>query len=66
MKIEEFVEHLVYLGKVSSDIPNMESEYGIITKLYAIAKDFDIPVPPEDLALFQILPPSLQHLKVCV
>jgi len=62
--VEEFVQYLIYLGKLSSDLPVMETEYNLITKLYAVANDFNVFVPPEDLALYQILPPNFQHLKV--
>jgi hypothetical protein len=65
LTVEDFVEHLIYLAKLSAEVPVMETEYTMITKLYTIAKDFDVYVPPEDLALYQILPPSFQHLKVC-
>jgi dynein heavy chain, axonemal len=66
MTVEDFVEHLIFLAKLSAEVPAMETEYIMITKLYTIAKDFEVYVPPEDLALYQILPPSFQHLKVCV
>jgi len=42
----------------------LNKEYNIVIKLYTIAKDFDLPVEPEEYALYQTLSPSFQHLKV--
>ena len=36
----------------------------IVTKLYSIARNFELPIPAEELALYQTLMPSFQHLKV--
>ena len=62
--VEEFVEHLSFLGKMSQEMPALEREYTIVTKLYTIAKDFEVEIEPEDLALYQTLSPGFQHLKV--
>ena len=63
--VEEFVEHLSFLGKMSSEMPALEREYAIVTKLYTIAKDYEqLNIHPEELALYQTLAPSFQHLKV--
>ena len=62
--VEEFVEHLSFLGKMASEMPALEKEYDIVTKLYTICKDFNVDTQPEDLALYQTLAPGFQHLKV--
>ena len=62
--VEEFVEHLSFLGKMISEIPALDKEYAIVIKLYTIAKDFDIEIDPEEHALYQTLAPSFQQLKV--
>ena len=49
-----------------ADMPVLEREFMVVTKLYAIAKEFDVFVNPEDFALYQTLSPSFQHLKVSV
>ncbi|XP_032239531.2 dynein axonemal heavy chain 6 isoform X3 [Nematostella vectensis] len=61
--VEDFVEHLVFLARMASDITSLEREYVIVTRLYSIARNFDLPIPPEELALYQMLMPSFQHLK---
>lgn len=47
-----------------ADMPALEREFMVVTRLYTIAKEFDVPVEPEDFALYQTLAPSFQHLKV--
>ena len=64
--VEEFVEHLSFLGKMSQEMPALEKEYNIVTKLYTIARDFEVSIEPEELALYQTLSPSFQHLKVSI
>ncbi|KAK2187823.1 hypothetical protein NP493_153g04005 [Ridgeia piscesae] len=44
----------------------LNKEYNIVIKLYTIAKDFDLPVEPEEYALYQTLSPSFQHLKTVI
>lgn len=63
LNVEEFVEYLSFTAKMSAEMNNLEREYHIVTKLYAIAKDFDVEVDAEEFALYQILGPSFQHLK---
>ena len=62
--VEEFVDHLSFLGKIGSEMSALNKEYNVVIKLYTIAKDFDLPVVPEEYALYQTLSPSFQHLKV--
>jgi len=62
--VEEFVDHLIFLSRMSSEINLLEREYTIVTRLYAIAKNFDMPIEAEELALSQTLMPSFMHLKV--
>ncbi|XP_063775070.1 dynein axonemal heavy chain 14 isoform X3 [Pseudophryne corroboree] len=64
--VEEFVEHLTFLGQVSSELPSMETQYNTIIQLYAVAKDYSINIPIEDTALYQSLIPSFQQLKSAV
>ena len=62
--VEEFVEHLSFLSKMTSEITALDKEFLIVTKLFTIAKDFSVKIEPEDLALYQTLGPSFQGLKV--
>ncbi|RUS88168.1 hypothetical protein EGW08_004065, partial [Elysia chlorotica] len=64
--VEEFVEHLSFLGRMSTELPALEKEYDVINKMFTIAKDYNIMIMPEDMALYQTLSPSFQHLKSTV
>ncbi|XP_069464806.1 dynein axonemal heavy chain 14 [Ambystoma mexicanum] len=61
--VEEFVEHLTFLGHISSELPSLEKEYNTVIQLYSVAKDYSISVPEEELAIYQTLIPSFQRLK---
>ncbi|GFO34548.1 dynein heavy chain 1, axonemal, partial [Plakobranchus ocellatus] len=63
LTVEEFVEHLSFLGRMSTELPALEKEYDVINKMFTIAKDYGIVLQPEDMALYQTLAPSFQHLK---
>ncbi|XP_043531479.1 dynein axonemal heavy chain 6-like [Chiloscyllium plagiosum] len=64
--IDLFGEHLMFLSHIGADMPMLEREFAAVTQFYAIAKEFSVPVPPEELALYQILIPSFQNLKSSV
>ncbi len=51
---------------MTSEMPALEKEYAIVIKLYTIAKDFEVQIEPEELALYQTLAPSFQQLKVFI
>ncbi|XP_029448950.1 dynein heavy chain 14, axonemal isoform X2 [Rhinatrema bivittatum] len=61
--VEEFVDHLTFLGQMSSEMPSLEREYNIIIQLYCVARDYNICIPLEELALYHTLAPLFQHLK---
>ncbi|XP_069810836.1 dynein axonemal heavy chain 14 isoform X3 [Dendropsophus ebraccatus] len=62
-QVEEFVEHLTFLGQVSSELPSLERQYSTVIQLYSVAKDYGIKIPSEETALYQSLIPSFQQLK---
>ncbi len=62
--VEAFVDHLSFLGRMVHDLIALEKEFAIVNKLFTIAKDYNVAIEPEDLALYQTLGPSFQHLKV--
>lgn len=49
---------------MSTELPALDKEYNIVHKLFTIARDYNVEVQPEDLALYKTLSPSFQHLKV--
>ena len=62
--VEEFVDHLSFLGRMSTELPALEKEFNIVNKLFTISRDYYVDVHPEELALYKTLSPSFQHLKV--
>ncbi|XP_038822889.1 dynein heavy chain 6, axonemal-like [Salvelinus namaycush] len=64
--VEEFVEHLAFLSRISVQIPTLERQYQFLIQLYSMAKEYQITISPEELALYQHLVPSFQHLKSTV
>lgn len=64
--MEEFVEHLTFLGQISSELPSLEQQYKTVIQLYSVAKDYGINIPSEETALYQSLIPSFQQLKSAV
>ncbi|CAL1542608.1 unnamed protein product, partial [Lymnaea stagnalis] len=63
ISVEEFVEHLSFLGRMSTELPALEKEYDVVNKMFTIAKTYKVYIQPEDMALYQTLSPSFQHLK---
>ncbi|KAL5256854.1 hypothetical protein ACHWQZ_G011949 [Mnemiopsis leidyi] len=61
--VSDFVQYLSFMTKLLVDLPAMEKEFGLIAKMYAVADEFDVPLPPEELALYRTLLPSFSHLK---
>lgn len=62
--VEEFVDHMTLLSRVNADLPSLEKEFAFVTKLVTLASDFAMTIGPEDFAVYQILSPSFQQLKV--
>lgn len=62
--VEAFVEHLIFLSRMANEISALEHEYHIVTRMYSIARNFEMTISAEELALYQMLMPSFQHLKV--
>ncbi|XP_056424426.1 dynein axonemal heavy chain 14 isoform X2 [Hyla sarda] len=65
-QVEEFVQHLTFLGQISSELLSLERQYSAVIQLYSVAKDYGIKIPSEETALYQSLIPSFQQLKSAV
>ncbi|MBN3302923.1 DYH6 protein, partial [Amia calva] len=44
-------------------MPFLERQYDVLMQMHTIAMDYSIPIAPEELALYQTLVTSFQHLK---
>ena len=62
--VEEFVEHLAFLARLSNDIPALEKEYRVVAGLFQIAIKFSLDFNAEEWALYRTLGPSFAQLKV--
>nr|KAI8735296.1 dynein heavy chain 6; axonemal-like [Biomphalaria glabrata] len=63
LTVEEFVEHLSFLGRMSTELPALDKEYDVVNKLFTVAKSYKVTIKAEEMALYQTLSPSFQHLK---
>ncbi|KAG8123323.1 hypothetical protein E2320_018708 [Naja naja] len=61
--VDGFVEHLLYLQQISSQLPNIKVEYHYLSELHFIANDYNIFLPHQQLALYQTVVRTLQNLQ---
>jgi len=61
--VEDFIEHLAVLTRINNDLPNLESEFQTITRLFAIANEANLFIDPEQYAFFKSLGSIFHHLK---
>ena len=57
------MEHLSFLGKMSTELPALEREFEVVNKLFTIAREYNVNITPEQLALYQTLGPDFMTLK---
>ena len=62
--VEDFIEHLAILTRINNDLPNLENEFHVVTRLFAIAQEFNLLIDPEQYAFFKSLGSIFHHLKV--
>ncbi|XP_077196785.1 dynein axonemal heavy chain 14 isoform X2 [Paroedura picta] len=64
--VDGFIEHLLYLHEIVSQLPKIKEDCNNLSVLYFISKDYDIFLPLQQLALYQTAIRSLQHLQSVV
>jgi hypothetical protein len=62
--VEDFVEHLAVLTKINNELFSLEKEFITVTRLFAIAYDYNLKIDPEQYAFFKSLATTFNHLKV--
>jgi len=62
--VEDFVDHLSILSHINNEMPNLENEFVIVTRLFSISNDFGLKIDPEQYAFFKSLGSTFHHLKV--
>ncbi|XP_060619679.2 dynein axonemal heavy chain 6 isoform X2 [Anolis sagrei] len=55
----EHVSSLTFLDEIQDRIETLEDESKIVTQMYRLIEQYTVPAPPEDLALFSSLKPSI-------
>ncbi|XP_053239011.1 dynein axonemal heavy chain 14 isoform X1 [Podarcis raffonei] len=63
LTVDGFIEHLLYLQQISEELPKIKIQYNSLSELYFIAKDYDIFLPLQQLALYQTVVRTLQNLQ---
>ncbi|XP_072106568.1 dynein axonemal heavy chain 6-like, partial [Mobula birostris] len=61
--IDMFGEHLLFLSRMEIELPKLERKFQTVTQLYGIANEYGVSIPPEEVALYQILVPTFHSLK---
>uniref|UniRef100_A0A4W3JW30 Dynein axonemal heavy chain 6 n=1 Tax=Callorhinchus milii TaxID=7868 RepID=A0A4W3JW30_CALMI len=59
----EFVNSLLFLDEIQERIEVLDEEANIIVQMYELIDEFRVPTPPEDLAVFATLKPSLVAVR---
>ncbi|CAH8497721.1 unnamed protein product, partial [Dicrocoelium dendriticum] len=59
----DFVKHLEFLVHMQTRIEPIEKEADIVKEMYDMIEIFNVPVPPEDYAVYQTLLPSIERAK---
>ena len=50
----EYVESLTFLDEIQDQIDEKEKDAEIVKQLYDLIEEFTVPVPPEDMAVYQV------------
>ncbi|XP_069482525.1 dynein axonemal heavy chain 6 [Ambystoma mexicanum] len=59
----EFVNSLIFLDEIQERIEHLEEEATIVTLMYQLIEKYHIPAPPEDLAVYATLQPSITGVR---
>ncbi|KAH8862654.1 Dynein heavy chain 6, axonemal [Schistosoma japonicum] len=59
----DYVNYFAFLNKMQIRIEPIEKEAEFIKELYEMIEAFNVPVPPEDYAMYQSLLPSIDRAK---
>eukprot|EP00112_Aurelia_sp_Birch-Aquarium-sp1_P026161 Seg91.5 transcript_id=Seg91.5/GoldUCD/mRNA.D3Y31 product="Dynein heavy chain 6 axonemal" protein_id=Seg91.5/GoldUCD/D3Y31 len=60
---QEYVDSLTFLDNIQEQIDDREREADIVKQLYDLIDQYTVPTPPEDLAEYQTLKPSMTGVR---
>ncbi|XP_063473624.1 dynein axonemal heavy chain 6 isoform X8 [Symphalangus syndactylus] len=55
----EYVHSLLFLDEIQERIESLEDEGNIVTQMYKLIEQYQVPTPPEDFAVFATMKPSI-------
>ncbi|KAF7237861.1 hypothetical protein EG68_12240 [Paragonimus skrjabini miyazakii] len=59
----DFVKHLEFMVHMQARLEPIEKEADVVKEIYDMIESFNVPVPPEDYAVYQTLLPSIERSK---
>uniref|UniRef100_A0A7M4F990 Dynein axonemal heavy chain 6 n=1 Tax=Crocodylus porosus TaxID=8502 RepID=A0A7M4F990_CROPO len=59
----EYVNSLIFLDEIQERIESLEEEANVVTQMYQLIEQYQVPAPPEDFALFATLKPSIVAVR---
>ncbi|XP_023668206.2 dynein axonemal heavy chain 6 [Paramormyrops kingsleyae] len=62
----EFVESLTFLDEIQERIDMLDAEAETICQMYTLIEQYSVPTPPEDLAMYSTLKPSITSVRNAV
>ncbi|XP_056443291.1 dynein axonemal heavy chain 6 [Gadus chalcogrammus] len=62
----EFVNSLTFLDEIQERISVLEEQQEVVSQMYHLIQTYEVPTPPEDLAMFATLGPSMTAVQGAV
>ncbi|EAW99557.1 hypothetical protein FLJ37357, isoform CRA_b [Homo sapiens] len=59
----EYVHSLLFLDEIQERIESLEDEGNIVTQMYKLMEQYQVPTPPEDFAVFATMKPSIVAVR---
>nr|XP_004029568.4 dynein axonemal heavy chain 6 [Gorilla gorilla gorilla]XP_055234907.1 dynein axonemal heavy chain 6 [Gorilla gorilla gorilla] len=59
----EYVHSLLFLDEIQERIESLEDEGNIVTQMYKLIEQYQVPTPPEDFAVFATMKPSIVAVR---
>uniref|UniRef100_A0A8C0KKM0 Dynein axonemal heavy chain 6 n=1 Tax=Canis lupus dingo TaxID=286419 RepID=A0A8C0KKM0_CANLU len=59
----EYVNSLVFLDEIQERIESLEDEGNIVIQMYKLIEQYQVPIPPEDFAVFATMKPSIVAVR---
>ncbi|XP_015770017.1 PREDICTED: dynein heavy chain 6, axonemal-like [Acropora digitifera] len=59
----EYVESLTFLDKIQEKVDDIERDATVVKELYDLIETYKVPTPPEDLAVYQHIRPTVTAVR---